>query len=74
MRVGVAREAKRGERRVALTPAGARELHRDGHEVLVDVGACRCLESTSAITRLFTGGSQKRIGARLTNQLRSRLE
>jgi hypothetical protein len=40
MRVGVAREAKRGERRVALTPAGAREIHRDGHEV-VKVGADR---------------------------------
>jgi alanine dehydrogenase len=74
MRVGVARDAKPGERRVTLTPAGARELHRDGHEVLVEAGAGRGLESTSAITRLFTGGSQKRVGARLANQLRLRLE
>jgi alanine dehydrogenase len=38
MRVGVAREAKAGERRVSLTPAGAGQLHRDGHEVLVESG------------------------------------
>jgi alanine dehydrogenase len=39
MRVGVAREIKPQEYRVALTPAGARELAQNGHEVLVETGA-----------------------------------
>ena len=41
MRVGVVKEIKPAERRVALTPAGARELTAAGHEVLVerDAGA-----------------------------------
>jgi alanine dehydrogenase len=39
MRVGVAREIKPQEYRVALTPAGARELVQGGHEVLVEAGA-----------------------------------
>lgn len=39
MRVGVAKEIKPQEYRVALTPAGARELVQRGHEVLVETGA-----------------------------------
>jgi alanine dehydrogenase len=39
VRVGVAREIKPDEYRVALTPAGARELIRHGHEVLVETSA-----------------------------------
>jgi alanine dehydrogenase len=39
MRIGVAREIKLQEHRVALTPAGARELAQRGHEVLVETGA-----------------------------------
>ena len=39
MRIGVAREIKPHEYRVALTPAGARELVLRGHEVLVEAGA-----------------------------------
>jgi alanine dehydrogenase len=39
MRIGVAREIKSQEYRVALTPAGARELVQGGHEVLVESGA-----------------------------------
>jgi alanine dehydrogenase len=39
MRVGVVKEIKPSERRVALTPAGAAELTGAGHEVLVQVGA-----------------------------------
>jgi alanine dehydrogenase len=39
MRVGVVREVKADEHRVALTPAGARELVERGHEVLVERGA-----------------------------------
>ncbi|HET6683434.1 MAG TPA: alanine dehydrogenase [Gaiella sp.] len=39
MRIGVAREIKSQEHRVALTPAGALELVRRGHEVVVEEGA-----------------------------------
>ena len=39
MRIGVAREIKPQEYRVALTPAGALELVQRGHEVLVEAGA-----------------------------------
>jgi len=39
MRIGVAREIKPDEHRVALTPAGARELALKGHEVVVEQGA-----------------------------------
>src|SRR5215204_140598 len=39
MRVGVAREIKPDEYRIALTPAGAKELVDRGHEVLVEQGA-----------------------------------
>jgi alanine dehydrogenase len=39
MRVGVAKEIKQDEYRVALTPAGAGELRQRGHEVLVETGA-----------------------------------
>jgi len=39
VRIGVAREIKTDEYRVALTPAGARELVQKGHEVLIEFGA-----------------------------------
>jgi alanine dehydrogenase len=39
MKVGVPTEIKEDEYRVALTPAGARELGEHGHEVLVQAGA-----------------------------------
>ncbi len=39
MRVGLVTEIKPGERRCALTPAGARELAAAGHDVLVQAGA-----------------------------------
>ena len=39
MIVGVVREIKPDEYRVALTPAGALELRQRGHDVLVEVGA-----------------------------------
>src|ERR687886_213280 len=39
MKVGVAKEIKRDEYRVALTPAGALELVRRGHDVMVEAGA-----------------------------------
>ena len=39
MKVGVPTETKMDEYRVALTPAGARELVEHGHEVCVQAGA-----------------------------------
>ncbi len=39
MKVGVVKEIKSDEYRVALTPAGARELVERGHDVLVERGA-----------------------------------
>jgi alanine dehydrogenase len=39
VKVGVAKEIKSDEYRVALTPAGARELVQRGHEVVVETGA-----------------------------------
>jgi alanine dehydrogenase len=39
LRIGVAKEIKTDEYRVALTPAGARELVQRGHDVNVEIGA-----------------------------------
>ena len=39
MNIGVPREIKVGEQRVALTPAGARAFSEAGHRVLVEAGA-----------------------------------
>src|SRR6266480_2225309 len=39
MKVGVVKEIKSDEYRIALTPAGARELVQRGHEVLVEAGS-----------------------------------
>jgi len=39
VRIGVPAEVKQDEYRVALTPSGAYELVRDGHEVWVETGA-----------------------------------
>ncbi len=39
MRVGIPTEIKPGEYRVAMTPAGVRELCEHGHDVLVEAGA-----------------------------------
>ncbi len=39
MRVGVPKEVKNHEYRVALTPAGVRELHAHGHDVVVETNA-----------------------------------
>ena len=39
MKVGVPTEIKPDEYRVALTPAGVRELREHGHEVLIQSGA-----------------------------------
>ena len=39
MKIGVTKEIKTDEYRVALTPAGARELGQHGHDVIVETGA-----------------------------------
>jgi alanine dehydrogenase len=39
LKIGVAKEIKTDEYRVALTPAGARELGQRGHDVVVETGA-----------------------------------
>ena len=58
MKVGVVKEIKTDEYRVALTPAGARELVQRGHDVLVESGA----GEGSA----FRDGAYAAVGARLT--------
>jgi alanine dehydrogenase len=57
LRIGVAKEIKTHEYRVALTPAGARELVQRGHDVLVEQGA----GEGSA----FPDDSYRAVGARL---------
>ena len=59
MRIGVAREIKTDEYRVALTPAGARELALKGHEVLVETGAG---DGSS-----FPDSDYERVGARIVS-------
>ncbi len=39
MKVGIPREVKNHEYRVAITPSGAHELVRSGHEVVIETGA-----------------------------------
>jgi alanine dehydrogenase len=39
VKVGIPREVKNSEYRVAITPAGANELTRHGHEVYIEAGA-----------------------------------
>jgi alanine dehydrogenase len=48
VQIGVARETKEGERRVALTPAQAGVLARDGHDVRVERGAGVGIGATDA--------------------------
>ncbi len=57
MRIGVAREIKQREYRVALTPAGALELVQRGHEVTV--------EQDAGIGSGFTDGAYTAVGARI---------
>ncbi|MFO7572677.1 MAG: alanine dehydrogenase [Gaiellaceae bacterium] len=59
MLVGVAKEIKPQEHRVALTPAGARELVQRGHEVLVEHGA--------GVGSAFADEAYERAGARLAS-------
>jgi alanine dehydrogenase len=57
MKIGVVKEIKPDEYRVALTPAGARELVASGHDVVVETGA----GEGSA----FADASYEAVGARL---------
>ncbi len=57
MRIGVAKEIKSDEYRVALTPAGALELSRRGHEVIVETGA--------GTGSAFADSAYERVGARI---------
>jgi len=59
VRVGVAREIKTDEYRVALTPAGARELVQHGHDVLV--------ETTAGDGSSFPDADYERVGARVVS-------
>ena len=59
MRIGVAREIKTDEYRVALTPAGARELVQHGHDVLV--------ETTAGNGSSFPDSDYERVGARVVS-------
>jgi alanine dehydrogenase len=59
VRVGVAREIKPDEYRVALTPAGARELVQRGHDVLV--------ETTAGDGSSFFDDDYARAGARIVS-------
>ncbi len=59
MRIGVAKEIKTDEYRVALTPAGARELVLKGHEVLV--------ETTAGDGSSFPDAEYERAGATLVS-------
>jgi alanine dehydrogenase len=57
MKIGVAREIKPDEYRVALTPAGALELINHGHEVTIETGA--------GTGSSFTDEAYTRVGARV---------
>ena len=59
MRVGVAKEIKPQEYRVALTPAGARELVQLGHDVLV--------ETCAGLGSAFPDEAYERNGARIVS-------
>src|SRR3954469_2659954 len=59
MRIGVAKEIKQDEYRVALTPAGALELINGGHEGMVETGA--------GVGSAFPDETYERVGARIAS-------
>ncbi|MGZ4290610.1 MAG: alanine dehydrogenase [Gaiellaceae bacterium] len=59
MRIGVAKEIKSDEYRIALTPAGARELVQKGHEVLV--------ETTAGEGSALADADYEKVGARIVS-------
>jgi len=59
VRIGVVKEIKTDEYRVALTPAGARELAQRGHEILVESGA--------GVGSAFTDDAYRAAGAEVSD-------
>src|SRR5215468_7923389 len=59
MQIGVAKEIKPDEYRVALTPAGALELINAGHDVAIETGA--------GVGSAFSNESYTRVGARIVS-------
>jgi alanine dehydrogenase len=59
MRIGVAKEIKPDEYRVALTPAGALELRNRGHDVAIEQGA--------GAGSAFPDADYERVGARIVS-------
>ena len=59
MRIGVPKEIKTDEYRVALTPAGARELIQRGHDVLI--------ETTAGEGSAFSDEQYERAGASIVS-------
>src|SRR5919205_4056278 len=59
MKIGVAKEIKPDEYRVALTPAGARELVQRGHEVVV--------ENDAGVGSAFPDAAYEAAGARIAS-------
>jgi alanine dehydrogenase len=57
LKIGVAKEIKTDEYRVALTPAGALELIRHGHDVTIETGA--------GLGSAFPDEAYERVGARI---------
>jgi alanine dehydrogenase len=57
MRIGVAKEIKPDEYRVALTPAGALELINQGHDVMIETGA--------GVGSAFPDADYERVGVRI---------
>jgi alanine dehydrogenase len=57
VKIGVVKEIKPDEYRVALTPAGALELIRRGHEVVIEGGA--------GVGSAFADSAYERVGARI---------
>ena len=59
MKIGVAKEIKSDEYRVALTPAGALELTNRGHDVAI--------EQSAGIGSSFSDADYERVGARIVS-------
>src|SRR4051812_43904078 len=59
VKIGVAKEIKTDEYRVALTPAGALELIRRGHEVTIEAGA--------GVGSAFADAAYERVGAHVVS-------
>jgi len=59
MRIGVAKEIKSDEYRVALTPAGALELIKQGHDVAI--------ETEAGLGSAMPDADYERVGARITS-------